>query len=1418
MIKWGTSARQLGGAVVVILAGVLLTEPATAASREFQRRPWGEASGVKGGKLPEAKATLGKGEVEDAFRHEIWGQTDYGEGYIYGPTNRRSGMTVVDIDRDGDNDFVFPGTGADPQVMLNLGSSSAFYPGGSKELDVSALPSGYDYDLGLEFGDLNGDGLDDLVAVLRQESPLRKHLAWFRNEGASGGAALPRFTYEGILYTSQRPDTWAGIWMTLGDIDADKDLDLYVAEDFVDESAPFHRVYFQLNEGTPESADWAPAFEIPVLTSLMPPPAPVAKSVPGEAGVGEAPRQETRYRNKAVNQIYNLGDIHLADWDADGRLDFMFYNASAGMMWIPNLGSPEAPAWSSSLGSDGVPRYDHRVLDGATFIEGTFNVVENPEASKPGTEWLRDVFLSVNSRLKTYRFFLNESVYRITQENPVAYPSGQGPAAFWDYDGDGDFDMFRMGISGSAQTNLLVLQNAGTSYNPAWGAFKSIASVPLNEGNEANAWRGDLYVFDDWMNNGEVEFVVQGQDATLTRYSVENAPNADALPTFTLEESDFSGVVSPEHMNMARQPRGLAMADFDRFEDGWSEILAVYAHEDGANIVLVDTFLGDVFDVPDLLQAPEGGTLDPDLIENIALAYANGDSRPDLVVTLSEDTGYRECHHWVYENLDIEEFPYFEMRPSFELMTPLETDRFHARTPSFADIDADGDDDMFVAHRYPPTSATNFRQYLRYYRNTSDTGLSYIRFRSVTGQITPLTLQLTTNGGGNTQIVTPQYDVLWNNSGGTLLPNARWVAGSNAPTVDILDTTDLRAGYGFPGEARAFVDVLPPVDAGESKAIIIVGDTQDGDLYPTFAALSSIAYFVLRSEGLSADNIRYFADTPIDGDRDGQNDVFGKPSLGVVESAIRNWAPGAERVLVYLIDHGQRERFRLNATEFLDSNVLDAWLDDLQSKGGNTHVTTLIDTCEAGSFVDNLKGSSRLTMTSSGVGPIEGVSLFDKSEGISFSLQFWIQLFNGKTYGQAFDEAKTSMEAINPLQKPQIDDDGDGVSNEGNDGLIADELRPGANFKVRGPSVFIGEIAPSQTLTSNSATLWLADVVTPFPVEGAKAIIVPPNFERPTSNNNDEQPVSNLPSVLMSFNSAANRWQANFNGFTEGGLYQVQYFVKAGGQYYASPRIGFVDRINVPDAWEPDGTPAAAPWLTVNQVQGHNFHQNGDEDWVRFSSSAGTATFAVLAPRPRCQAVVELYRASDLEQGNTTPLRTESADTPGEEVVFTQEFDGSDQYLLRVSNTDPAVFGQDTSYLLLGAVGTGGVFSTALFITALDADTGAAIPGASVNFSGGNAGLTSADGIVQVVVPDYGTFNVTVTKDGYQTESEQVSVNNSIEEAVIRLSAGENPPPGKEGGCAGCGPADKPGTWAGDALVALMMLATLVAASRRLRA
>jgi len=1362
----------------------------------------------KAGVAPKQAACLNN------LSHEIWGQTDYGEGYVYGPTNRRSGMTVVDLDRDGDNDFVFPGTVSGPLVMQNLGSSSAFYPGGSKPLAIDPLPAGVDYDLGLEFADLNGDGLEDLLAITREDTPqLIKRVVWFRNQGTAEGEALPSFRYEGVVYTSQQPGAWDGIWVTSGDIDADGDIDLYVAEAFVCDPPPTHRVFFLENTGTTQRADWAAPLEIAVLSNLM--PGDRVKSLDQDHAMLAPPLRQkvNRARKGACGAEYNLGDIHLADWDLDGLLDFMFYDATRGLFWIENLGAADDPRWPAELGSNGEPRYDHNVIDDIGFAEATFNLEPNPDAVRPGAEWLRDVFISVDSRLKTFRFFVADDAYRITDEVPVAYPAGQGSAQFWDYDQDGDLDLFRMGLPVGAAPNLLTFENVGTPYNPAWGRARVIDDVSMSEGGPSNAYRNDLYQFADVFGEGTPEFFVQGQDGRLLRYTPTPSTAGASPPEFTLTTEDYGEVVNPIHV--APSGRGFAFADFDQFSDDLHEGIAVYTHEAGANIAIIDLSTGQTFDLPDLLPAPGGGTLDPAFIENLATTDANGDGTPDLVVTVSNDNDYGECAHLLYLTEltpDAPFLPLFRFDYACELDAPDRTDNAYARMPSFADIDADGDDDLFIGHRYPPTSTLNLREYLRHYRNNSDTGLFYVRFRTIAGQTRALTLELTTGGGANTELVAPTYDVLQNASAGTLLTDARWRAGVNAPAVDILQTTDLQSAYDFPGEVRSFVDVLPAVSANESKAVIVVGDVQGSDLYDAFSTLGRIAYRVLAGEGLAKESIRFFADTPLDGDLDGVSDVTAKPSLAGLEDSIRTWARGTEKLLVYLVDHGRREAFRMNDTEFLNSSDLADWIDALQSASPNTQVTTLLDFCESGTFVDDLAGRDRITMTSAGIGPIEGVALFDANEYISFSLQFWTQIFNGRTYGQAFAEAKTAIEAINPLQRPQIDDDGDGVGNEGNDGLIADGVRPGADFEVRGPSVHIGEVAPSRAITSNSATLWLSDVVTPFPVEGAKAIIVPPNFERPDLGNNDEQPVSNLPSVLFSFNAGRDRWEASYNGFDEGGLYQIQYFVKTGGQFFASPRIGFIDRVGIPDAWEDDDAPARAPWIPINTVQGHNFHDRADEDWLRFTAPAGEATFAFLSPRPNCQPIVELYRARDYADGNTAPLETRQSSEPGQQLVFTRAFATSEIYFLRIRNADPAVFGRDTSYLALVAVGTGSILSTALFLTVQDAQTSDPVPDASITFAANNIGLTGPDGILQVPVPDYGTYTITVSKEGYETLTAPVTVNNNIEDELLALTPeGVEPPP--EEGC-GCNDTKGVPLPAGDALIGLGVVLLLAARKR----
>jgi hypothetical protein len=577
-----------------------------------------------------------------------------------------------------------------------------------------------------------------------------------------------------------------------------------------------------------------------------------------------------------------------------------------------------------------------------------------------------------------------------------------------------------------------------------------------------------------------------------------------------------------------------------------------------------------------------------------------------------------------------------------------------------------------------------------------------------------------------------------------------------------------------------YIDVLPTV-GNESKAILVIGGAADDVLYPTFRELAKTAYSTLRLQGLQKQNIRLFAPGSVDADGDGSNDVYGARTLASLQQSIVTWANGSQRLLVYLVDHGQRNRFHLNDSDYLEAATYANWINQLQTSTPNSTVTTVIDTCEAGSFISHLAlpsgmkaaGAQRITIAGSGVGPTKGVALFDKVRNLSFSLPFWQEIYTGGTYGRAFDAARVAIESINPLQQPEIDDNGNGVADESSDGFLANTSRAGADFAQPSSGVYIGEVAPNQPITTNSATIWLSDVVSSFPVEAAGALIVPPNLGRTASDSDDEQPLTGLVWVDFTYNSALKRWEAPYTGFTEGGLYRIQYYVSALGRYYASPRIGTVDRTNAPDGWESDNTSDTAKWLPINLAQGHNFHVSGDEDWIRFMAPASqSATIAVLPQGPNCQPRARLYKRADLlSNANAAPVRDISSADPGEEVEFTQAFVTSEQYLLRITNANNA-FGAGTSYLAIVAVGTGGIIPPSLVVSVLQASTKTPIAGASVQASGNGSpfgNTTTTDGVTQFVCANDQSYTITASKSGYQTASQSVIVNNQIETLTLLL-------------------------------------------------
>ncbi|HNT87462.1 MAG TPA: FG-GAP-like repeat-containing protein, partial [Candidatus Hydrogenedentes bacterium] len=1099
-----------------------------------------------------------------SFSHEIWGQTHKGEGYVYGPWSRTVGLTAVDIDLDGDTDFVFPNTIGNPQLMRNLGSANTFYPGGSKDLTFTGFPTNSVWGYGYDFEDVNGDKRPDMVAEIYRQTPSRRTLAaWFRNNGPDSN---PTFSYQGILYTSPQQDRVAPIWVKFADINGNGLQDLFVCEGFIDEPSRHHRVFFLRNQGAPTAPSWANPVEIVELGNLLPDRIPRSALKAAEESAPSLPEYERPLTGfEKVDYTYALGDFELADWDFDDALDVMFYDRREGLKWIPNVGTETNPVWSSTLGNDGRSLYDHSVVDNISSSESSFAMRRNPKWASPGEEWSDDVFLSVNNLLKTYRyfyFFMGGTGYRIVQTRPLAYPAGQGISSFWDYDGDGDHDMFRIGInSSSPNASMLLFPNIGMPYAPIWGEYQVISGLSMGQGGPDNNGRQDNFTFVDYDADGSMELLVQGQDGRVRLYAANPPAVAGGLPTFELLDDNFGRILEPGDADIL--PMGIAAADFDQFADGMAEVFVCYYAQTGdeggakhvaGNFVMYDTYFDMTFEISGQLPDPAGGPLDVDLIENLAVCDLNRDGRPDLVVTIANSFSYNTTAHYYYRNEWSPEWPYMDFVYGGTLNVIQETDGAYARMPAFVDIDADGDDDLFVGHHHHTRPNSAMEHYQRFYRNSGDTGLNYWRRRAVAGQLWTLTW------GG----LYPDYSFMLNGSGGSIPGAGQYRAGLNAPCVDIIQSTNLGE------DVRIFIDVFPPLTATQAKAIIVVGGEPGDGLYTTFRNLAGYAYHVLWAEGFTPASIRFFANGAYDATGDGTSDVYAAPTLANLQQSISQWARDTQKLLVYFIDHGQRDRFRVNTTEYLEAATLNSWLDTLQTGGQGPQVTVVIDTCEAASMLDDIKGPRRIGVASSGTGPLEGVALFDKSRYISFSLNFWVSIFNGSTYGEAFRRAKSAIEAINPLQRPVIDDNGNGIGNEADDGFVADGVRPGSDFEMRGPGVFIGDIAPPQTASTNSATIWLADVASNFPVDEAGALIVPPNFQRPSSDSGDEQPVTGLAWAELTYNASMDRWQASYSGFNEGGLYQVQYFVKAGGLWYASPRIGFVDRINLADAWEAD--------------------------------------------------------------------------------------------------------------------------------------------------------------------------------------------------------------------------------------------------------
>ncbi len=344
------------------------------------------------------------------------------------------------------------------------------------------------------------------------------------------------------------------------------------------------------------------------------------------------------------------------------------------------------------------------------------------------------------------------------------------------------------------------------------------------------------------------------------------------------------------------------------------------------------------------------------------------------------------------------------------------------------------------------------------------------------------------------------------------------------------------------------------------KAIVVAG----GGPYPGNALWdatrvnANFGYRTLLNQGFDKDAVQYLSDDNADLDQNGVEDDIDARAIGSeLEAAITGaFSADATELVIYLVDHGGDDTFRLSGNETITSTQLNEWLDTWQQASGGQRITVIYDACQSGSFVDEISAGSanRIVIASARA---DQSAYFVSQGALSFSNQFWTQIFNGQSLKAAYEAATEVIEQAFPTQNPILDSNGNGIGNETADFAVLDLIGGGFignGTIISGSRPIITSVFPPTTLANGNETVLTAFGVTDSDgVARVWATLIPPGYVPGSADN----PVSELPTVNLDSQSGDD-FSASFAGFSEIGTYQVVIYAEDGFGNVSVPSISTV--------------------------------------------------------------------------------------------------------------------------------------------------------------------------------------------------------------------------------------------------------------------
>lgn len=476
-----------------------------------------------------------------------------------------------------------------------------------------------------QFADMDNDGDQDMF--VQEESGRIIHLE------NTGSAAAPRYTW--------RSSAWKGLdtgeWYRIVDLDQDGDMDILTEE-------RFSYIRYYRNDGTLDE----PNFVVAVDTLMDATGTPIF-----------ADRQNIP---------------HIVDIDCDGLLDLFIGRVTGTITRYESVGDDE----------NGVPRFRF-VTDRWEDIE---IVGENVSLHGANTMNFADVDLDGDLDLFWGDFFeaglllvrnLGSCASPSLRSEPVNWPlndpvetSGYNAPVLLDVDADDDLDMVFGVLGGAFNANSTTRDNFYLMRQDADGNFEAETTrylYDLDVGSESiiKLW--------DMDNDGDLDMIVGNKieptnQKTSLMFVFENTGTATA-PAFEYKET--LDLISTYHQNPAIADID-ADGDLDFLIGKWNKEMALWRN-DGSAADYAFTEVADVY------RALTRG-------QNAAPALVDLDNDGDYDLVAGEASG--SLNYWVNNGTPQE--------PAFELVsdTWLDIDIGRRSFPTFADMDGDGDQDMIV--------------------------------------------------------------------------------------------------------------------------------------------------------------------------------------------------------------------------------------------------------------------------------------------------------------------------------------------------------------------------------------------------------------------------------------------------------------------------------------------------------------------------------------------------------------------------------------------------------------------------------------------------------------------------------------------------------------------------------------------------